>query len=306
MNAKYPRVRSSLDIEGETVVALRESVSITFYIRRPHDEIAQGVLRSLDVYRRAIGERTLGSYVDDHGNWPELDEKGWALILQELGDPRGANVELCERPDSVTGHRFRYLGRGRQNPFVTAPDSQATCGLEFWLPTEFLEEHGPGRVRELALVLGSELPFSSGYAGLAFEPWVWTRELSSFVHEKSLRHPGFDIPQMEDHTYQLGTRVRGPAWLTFLGQPVLGELGGAAGLRARLRSPDTSVQDLEGDRVVVTLGKEPEAGDLEQGLTLPHYRELAKALEPWLYTYQGPLGFRSRDEVRRWERRFLD
>ncbi|HLM43445.1 MAG TPA: type VI immunity family protein, partial [Myxococcaceae bacterium] len=77
--------------------------------------------------------------------------------------------------------------------------------------------------------------------------------------------------------------------------PVLGELGGAAGLRARLHSPGTTVQELEGERVVVTLGPSPDAGDTEQGRTLPAYRELARVLEPWLYLTSS-----------QWERRFLD
>ncbi|HYO68655.1 MAG TPA: type VI immunity family protein, partial [Archangium sp.] len=95
-------------------------------------------------------------------------------------------------------------------------------------------------------------------------------------------------------------------WLNFLGSPVLGALGGAAGLRARLRSPGTTVQELDGERAVVTLGTWPEAGDMEQGRTLPEYRELAHVLEPWLYMNRGNWSGFSDEDVRRWERRFLD
>jgi Protein of unknown function (DUF3396) len=42
-------------------------------------------------------------------------------------------------------------------------------------------------------------------------------------------------------------------------------------------------QELTGERVVVTLGTWPEAGDTQQGHTLPAWRELARVLEPWLY-----------------------
>jgi hypothetical protein len=68
--------------------------------------------------------------------------------------------------------------------------------------------------------------------------------------------------------------------MNFLGQPVLGELGGVAGLRSLLHSPGTTVHELNGERAVVTLGPWPEAGDLAQGRTLPAYRELAPVLEP--------------------------
>ncbi|MBN1203371.1 MAG: DUF3396 domain-containing protein, partial [Myxococcaceae bacterium] len=87
---------------------------------------------------------------------------------------------------------------------------------------------------------------------------------------------------------------------------VLGELGGAAGLRARLHSPGTTVQELAGDKVAITLGAWPEAGDAERGEGLPAYRELARVLEPWLFHQDGRVLYQSREETRRWERRFLD
>jgi hypothetical protein len=64
---------------------------------------------------------------------------------------------------------------------------------------------------------------------------------------------------------------------------------------------------MEGGRAVVTLGEWPEMGDLEKGQTLPAYRELAQVLEPWLYRSPKPFWYRGTlEEMRRWERRFLD
>jgi len=100
--------------------------------------------------------------------------------------------------------------------------------------------------------------------------------------------------------------LRGAAWLTFLGQPVLGELGGAAGLRSRLHTPGTTVEELDSDRVVVTLGEWPEAGDTEQGRDLPAYRELARVLEPWLFHEEHRRSDFTPEDLLRWERRFVD
>lgn len=94
--------------------------------------------------------------------------------------------------------------------------------------------------------------------------------------------------------------------MTFLGQPVLGELGGVEGLRTKLHCPGTTVQAMEGERALVTLGKWPEAGDIERGDTLPAYRELARVLEPWLYSTSVRRLQQSEEDTRRWERRFLD
>ncbi|WP_232537176.1 type VI immunity family protein [Cystobacter fuscus] len=95
-----------------------------------------------------------------------------------------------------------------------------------------------------------------------------------------------------------------PNWLNFLGHPVLDGLGGAAGLRARLHSPDTTLQEMKEGRAVITLGARPDAGDIERGRTLPAYRELARVLEPALYYRQYPRNQEVPEHIRRWERRF--
>ncbi|WP_239014112.1 type VI immunity family protein [Archangium violaceum] len=139
------------------------------------------------------------------------------------------------------------------------------------LPTEYLEEHGPARVRELALDMASKLPFASG-----------------------------------------------ARWLNFFGPPLLARLGGAMALRSRLRSAETMLEELVNERVIVSLGEGPEAGDLTTEKTLPAYRELAQVLEPWLEPLflsrttvsAAPPRYTSlrltENEARRWCRRFLD
>ncbi|MFP2928692.1 DUF3396 domain-containing protein [Pyxidicoccus sp. 3LG] len=281
-------------------------MSITFFVRRPHEEIEQDVAHALDVYCRAVGRESLGLYGDYDGAWKQLDDDGWSTIRQRLSGKRSANIMLREGRDSELGYSFHYRGVDFANPHVMNLIPDATSVVSFWLPTEFLSEHGPRRVRDLALELGAGLPFNSGQAGLSFLMMSWLSSNTPTIRQLNLRHPGFDIPGVGTLSGELGTRVRAPAWLTFLGQPVLGELGGAEGLRARLHSPGTTVQELGVDRVVVTLGEWPEAGDLERGDTLPHYRELARVLEPWLYTHGKYWGNLTPEETRRWERRFLD
>ncbi|MCP3144125.1 DUF3396 domain-containing protein [Pyxidicoccus xibeiensis] len=281
-------------------------MSITFFMRRTHEEIEQAVRNALGVYCRAVGQKSLGLYDDHNGGWKQLDENGWHTVWQRLSGKRTANIALREGHGSELGYAFHYHGTDFGNPHVTNLIPDATSVVSFWLPTEFMREHGPGRVRELALELGDGLPFNSGQAGLSFLMWSWLRSNTPIIRQVSSRHPGIDIPDLNTLSSRLGTRLRGPAWLTFLGQPVLGELGGVEGLRTRLHAPGTTVQELEGDQAVVTLGEWPEAGDLEQGDTLPHYRELARVLEPWLYSHGKYWGNLTPEETRRWERRFLD
>ncbi len=118
-------------------------------------------------------------------------------------------------------------------------------------------------------------------------------------------------------TQNVGLHVDGVHWLNFFASPVLGELGGARGIREQLRSPGVAVQELGDDRVVVALGEWPEAGDMHQGQTPPAYRELAHVLEPlleplhraspvtWMAAGNSSMRFTEDEALRRW-RRFLD
>lgn len=299
----YPRIRLYSTVRGQRrSLYTRESVSLTFYMRRSHQEVVHEVMRSLDAYRRAIEPQVLGWYVDPYsGDWEELDDKGWAYLRRELLEEPAPQLWLREASGETTGYEVLYYGRLRD-----AHDEGETSVLSFILPTEYLEAHGPAHVRELALKLAAELPFSSGHGGLCFNFPESVLGTTEAIRDFAFRYPGLDIPGVHFDSLSIGTRVKGIHWLNFLGQPVLGELGGAEGLRARLRSPGTTVRELDGERAVVTLGPWPEAGDTEQGRTLPEYRELALVLEPWLYLDRGAWSGFSDEDVRRWERRFLD
>jgi hypothetical protein len=300
MSENYPRIRRYSIHETGRYLLIRECVSITLYMRRAHKDISRAVMHALDVYRRAVGPRALGLYGDDEGDWQELDDKGWEFIRQQFLDPLGARVELTGASDDLAGYEFVYYGR-RDEDINRGWASLVT----FFLPTEYLEEQGPGRIRELALELAAELPFTSGHAGLSFLFPEALLGVTTPIRDDAFRYPGLDMPDSYV-SLDIGKRVKGAYWLTFLGQPLLGALGGAAGLRTRLHSPGTTIQEMEGERAVVTLGEGPEAGDMEQGRSLPAYREFARVLEPCLYAFSSGWDGFTREDMRRWERRFLD
>lgn len=113
-----------------------------------------------------------------------------------------------------------------------------------------------------------------------------------------------DVNNLASSSLCVGTKVRGAYWLNFYGQPLLGQLGGAEGLRARLAGTNITVQELEDERVLVALGEWPETG--EEGRALEPYRALARVLEPHLYDDHTRSHEFSSEEMRRWMRRLLD
>jgi hypothetical protein len=299
MSERYPRIR----IRAESgIMLIRESLSLRFYMRRPHSEVATLVLGALERYCVEVGP-ALGQYVDHEGDWRPLDDTGWAHVREKLR----SRLVLKLGDESHHENRYGFSYRGRTKEHLSSWPSEVTS-MCFRLPTEYLEQHGPARARQLALEMVASLPICSGNVGLAFhvEPVVGTTRIA---RELALRYPGIDLFDLGHHASNLGDRIWGPSWMTFLGQPALGELGGVERLRGQLRYPGTTVGALDGDRAVITLGTWPEAGDSQQALPLPAYRELAKVLEPCLYREkrEGWSGyFQNPDQLRRWERRFLD
>jgi len=305
MNNRYPHIRHYSEFEGERRLVIRDSVNITFYMRRSHREVMHAALDAMETYRRAIASGALGGYVDPAGDWQELDDHGWGAVRQEILHSEGARLILSERPDATTGYEFDYRGRPLDSPDYVASPAELTT-LSCWLPTEYLEQHGSTRVRELALELGAGLPFQSGHAGLCFHYNENLLGLTRQIRDWCFAYPGLDISALNTTSEDMGARLNGVHWLSFLGQPVLGEVGGMTGLRSRLRSPETTVQELEGARAVITLGTWPETGNQEPERTLAPYRELARLLEPWLFLDRASWRGFTLEDMRRWERRFLD
>jgi hypothetical protein len=302
MSEHYPRVRVHAS-HGAQII--RDGLKIGFYMHRSHREVAQNVMRSLETYLHAVGPQTLTDYLDLEGDWQLLDPQGWEAIRRSLIESHWSRIVLTDNPAGTPAFEFEYYCRRPGK--LSEPDPALVSAVGIWLPTEFLETQGPGRVRELALDLASLLPFDSGHAGLFFNAELGYKETEEALSRICLRYPGMDIGEVESIVMRLDGRVKGPSWLTFLGQPVLGELGGVDGLRTRLSSPGTTIEPLAGERAVISLGPWPEAGDAHAGRNLPEYRELARVLGPHLYRPSRPLSpYFPEDIWQRWARRFLD
>jgi hypothetical protein len=283
MRENIPTIR--LRVKAGDLVA-RDGVVICFFMRRSHREVAPAVWRALQTYLRAVPPHSLNWYGSDDGDTLPLDEKGWNHIrYQILERPWGGAwiVNLEEKDDEAGGYLFEYYGR-KLDAELLAGDEGATSGMMFSFPTEYLLEHGPGHLRALALEMARDLQLSFGYASLAIVAphGLWFSVRREVVGLLS-RYLGLDVFHLSRTSGNIGTRARGAYWLTFLGQPLLGELGGEQTLREKLNFPEVSFEPMEGERLLITLGEWPEVIDTTQEVYVPQYRALAHLLEPFLY-----------------------
>jgi hypothetical protein len=287
-------------------VVARDGVVICFFMRRPHGEFAPALWRALQTYRLAISPEALGWYGSDDGDTLPLDDKGWEYIRRTILERPWGNawsIDLEEGESEVGGYNFEYRGWRLDAPDF-AHDEDSACGVTFSFPTEYLLEHGPVHLRALALELARELPISFGYASLAFvSPRAgWYAARQDLLAPLS-RYLGLDLYYLDNTSMATGTRARGAYWLTFLGQPLLGQLGGIEKLRDALRFPEVSLQPLEGERLLISLGEWPDAIDTSKEHHLPQYATLANLLEPFLYEERTGWFSLDKENMRRWLRR---
>lgn len=295
---RYPRLRKG--------TLASDALLMCFYMKHPNERIAPAVVRALELFRERISPYQLNWYSGE-GQLDPLDLPAWEKIRRRVLKPEpdeAAFEVMYSEPDPDNPGSLYVDYRGLDVIPLPYPSRENDVSvLHLRLPTEFLEERGPEQVRTLALAVSAELPFNSGYVDFVLCSDFW--DAGKTLDLIRPRYPGVHFARSEANL-TMNTWVDGVHWMNFLGQPVLGQLGGVAGLREKLTLPGISLQELSGDRVLITLGEQPDTGDVEAGRTLPLHRALARVLEPHLHQWTAKYGNEAPEELLRWDRRFLD
>ncbi|MBN9682189.1 MULTISPECIES: type VI immunity family protein [unclassified Corallococcus] len=303
MKPIFPSIR--LRGRGEWLAG-RDGVVLVFFIHRDHSEVGSAIWRSIQTYRRAIPPGSLNWYTSSDGDMVPLDDAGWEhnrhVVIERIGGG-SRTVELRESPSETGSYQVEYYGRRLDSPIHDAP---ATT-LSFTFPTEYLLQHGAVQLRALALELARELPFNFGYVSFAIvsSRGSWASADWNQVESLLARYPGLDIPNAGEFSSRLGTHALSASWLTFLGEPLLGSLGGIHTLRNALSFPDVSLLPIAEDRLLVTLDEWPDPIDTEKTVVPPQHRALARLLKPFTFKYEGHELTPYESDMNRWLLRLL-
>ncbi len=293
---------------------LRDGVLVAFFLPKPLHDSAKAVLEVFEQYLAGLPKGALrwsgiGAGTEE---WKPVDAKSFDKCRAML-DPAAAK----KRPMTT----FELVGakEGNDAPeyaftLISAkPDKEVPDEVnlvEMIYPSDVVEAANADKFVESVKGMASKLPYLSGYASPAL---IYSETAAGRAMMESralaLRHPGLDVHQNKTGCMEIGGRLRGARWLTFVGPDALKKLKGAKAVQDAL--PKGVSAEAVGAGLMIRAGKTPEIGDTNKKEGTPLLRGVAKVLEPVTQFKEDVLlksYFADGDEdlLTKWERRLLD
>ena len=294
-------------------VYLRESVIVAFFLDPPIASSSSELLSAFDLFLSMVPDGALRweSIGASSEEWKPIDKSTLKRCRAQLSPQAAAKRRLTsfeladgERAGDVPNYGFLVLG-GPRRPELPGEK----CLLQMSLPTSVIEGDRAEAFVQRVAQIASVVPYTSGYASPALQ-WAERDRERAFAEARALavRYPGYDVQMNTTGRKRLGSRVRGARWITFLGENLAAEVGGAKALRMAL--PEQVQIEAVGVGVMVRAGLRPELGDKANRRDTPLLASVAKVLEPVTafgeVVLLGSFAEWDKAVLEKWERRFLD
>jgi hypothetical protein len=265
-----------LQFEEGGVEYLKPCFAVTLYWTGSMFERAEGLL---EMYRRAweiVGPAASLYQTDSMKSARKVKADTGDLIPTWLQDAPGQRMMYILRVDNRA-----QVGAASDTGFLFyATEYKEVGAFSFWMPAESAESD-PESLVGLVAEMASAIPFASGHAGysLDYDPRgeyrvVAREKLAALVR----RHPGLDVPCVENTSFAIHDGFKRVSWLTLVGAELTERLGGADAIEGRL-GEGIEVRRLE-TGVLVRAGPRPEIGDVNRRESLPLYHEVGRVLAP--------------------------
>jgi hypothetical protein len=300
---KWPAV-SVHDDEGRTIAV--DAFTVVFFVDEVHEGCADRIANAIEQVVAFAGPGAFRHFVDDDGDTQALTSRRLESLIAELRESADAGeggISLLGDDVDVSGRDLYYYGQSR--PSDTRPDWRNV--FSFRLSREICEQRGTATLCAFVRSLADSVPFSFAYAS----PCVAYLHDATPAAGVARRHPGFDVLKPGAAATNIGQRMAGIYWLSYLGPRLASQVEASPGLAA-LQPHATSVTALAQGRVEIRMSVEPVVGDLNRRDRLENYREAARLLLPHLHMPELAYFFESdgitgdREATRAWHRRLLD
>lgn len=273
---------------------VRDGFTIRFFLPHSHLALVQPFRAVLERFRAFAGDAFPRFHVNRDGDIDPLTADGLRDVEASLGDTPNGLVRLLDTPSAVPGFSLRYAGVNRE-AYLETGDAPPLSSLVLTIPSDDVRRNGVPPLRALALDLARILPPAHGYTSLALHS-TGSNEAFALIRQLCFLFPGMDIAPVRQEP-EIGSRIAGAYWLTFVTEAQLAALGGAL--------PGIETQPAGNGTILLATGEEPAAGNTAAGHDLPAHRTLARTIAPLLFHRVHPFPRFTPEETRRWEDRFL-
>lgn len=224
----------------------------------------------------------------------------WFTKTKTRRDIYMLNLESGVSADDISDHAFALTA-------VEAED-ESTGFARLILPVEaFEDDFSP--FYELAKSLFENMEFAFGSAGYSLN-WNDLSNEADLAREAMSgmrkRYPGLDLSDPSGTKYSAASGFKCVNWLTFLGEDLAVQAGGALKLGKKLGA-GVSVETLP-HGLVVRAGEVPTIGDVNRRKGVPLYQQVGKVLAPLRAQNHPPFlgtdGIVDDDETNDWLARF--
>lgn len=243
----------ALDIPSKTGdFAVREMVRCVYFVRRPHlaaaDDISLCINRLVDIFPPPA----LSTFSTDNGDWLKFDADGLkAMVHKRLIKDQSPNTSVHIGGDqaNIPDYNVEYAGLAMDRPIL----SEAALALWFQISANAIES-------KFEIVLQTHrdiiniLNCSAAYIDRALEG-DRTR-----LQAMSRRYRNADISHPRIVARDLGDKLPGVFWHTYIGSRLASDLGGQPQL-TRVLGEDVTINTLN-DGLELMFGPEPTLGDI--------------------------------------------
>jgi hypothetical protein len=247
--------------------AVRETVRFAFFMRRPHLRLVAAVVDAFGQSIDLFPPPALSMFAGASGDWFDYDAAGLKQqVAERLSGKQAFNgaASLSGDQANIPDFTVDYHGFGIDRPIFRQRASHFVLSIA---ASSFNADVRAASL-QLARRLAATLDCSAAYVSVALEG-NRTR-----CEALARRYQCMDISDVGCVAADLADRMPGVYWINFLGRDLVATLGGRATVESGL-SGSANVEELEGGILAISLGEEPDLGDVNQRPKLADWNYLA-------------------------------
>jgi hypothetical protein len=247
---------------------VRQVMRFAFFMRRPHLQLAPHAVSAMEQIIDQFPPPALSMFAGPTGDWFDFDSAG---LKKQVAKRLVGKHQTINGTASISGDQANipdvsvdYNGFAIDLPV----HRERASHLVLTVAASVFDDSVRAASLQMARKLATDLGCSAAYIDIAIEGRQARRQALA------RRFRCIDISDVSSVAADLGDRMPGVYWINFLGADLVHKLGGRENIESGL-SKSAHIDELPGGGLVVSLGANPDLGDVNRQADLPDRKYLA-------------------------------